>query len=399
LLLVEKHLIKKSDPRWEVIDHAAFLAKNLYNLANYHVRQHFFSRKRPLSLKQLYVAVKESLDYQALPRKVSQLVLISLLRSWKSYGEAKKGYEKDPLKFFGCPKIPKYKEKQKGRYLLIYNNQAISRKSLKQGWICPSGLNISVQTQQTEVREVRIVPMKTHYVVEVVYQQQETQADVDRSLIAGVDIGLNNLAAVTSNKPGFVPLLVNGRPLKSQNQFYNKRRALLQSQLSDPEHGSSQRIHRLTDRRNLRINHHLHTASRRIINHLVSQRIGTLIIGKNRSWKQKMNLGKRNNQNFVSIPHARFVSMLNYKAQLVGIKVVETSESYTSKCSFLDSEPIEKRESYMGKRIKRGLFRAKSGRMINADVNGAFNIIRKVAPNAFVDGVEGVVVHPVKVTL
>lgn len=131
---------------------------------------------------------------------------------------------------------------------------------------------------------------------------------------------------------------------------------------------------------------------------LVKEGIGTLVIGKNPNWKQEANLGKRNNQNFVSMPHARFIEMLSYKAQLVGIRVIETEESYTSKCSFLDLEPICQHEHYMGQRVKRGLFRASGGRLINADINGAFNIMRKVFPNAFADGIEDVVVHPLRIT-
>ncbi|MFQ6039789.1 MAG: RNA-guided endonuclease TnpB family protein, partial [Candidatus Poribacteria bacterium] len=209
-----------------------------------------------------------------------------------------------------------------------------------------------------------------------------------------------------SNKPSFVPLLVNGRPLKSINQFYNKRRAQLVSQLPDPKSAggdarsrqTSKRLDRLTDKRNRRIKHELHVASFNIIDHLVKERIGTLVIGKNKNWKQEINIGKKNNQNFVSIPHARFVDMLKYKAELQGIQVYTTEEGYTSKCSFLDLEPIEKHETYVGQRIKRGLFRSKDGILINADINGSCNIIRKVAPNAFADGVEGAVVRPLKVS-
>ena len=142
----------------------------------------------------------------------------------------------------------------------------------------------------------------------------------------------------------------------------------------------------------------MHVASFNIIDHLVKEQIGTLVIGKNKNWKQEINIGSRNNQNFVSIPHARFVDMLKYKAELQGIQVYTTKEGYTSKCSFLDLEPIEKHETYVGQRIKRGLFRSKEGILINADINGSCNIIRKVAPNAFADGVEGAVVRPLKVS-
>ncbi|MCU0499580.1 MAG: transposase, partial [Anaerolineae bacterium] len=136
-------------------------------------------------------------------------------------------------------------------------------------------------------------------------------------------------------------------------------------------------------KRNCRVDAYLHQASRRIIEFMQLMGIGTLVIGKNEGWKQGIELGKRTNQNFVQIPHARFIEMLTYKAQLVGIAVIITEESYTSKCSFLDGEAVCKHEQYAGKRVKRGLFCASNGRLMNADTNGAYNIIRKVIPNAF----------------
>jgi putative transposase len=132
---------------------------------------------------------------------------------------------------------------------------------------------------------------------------------------------------------------------------------------------------------------------------LVAQRIGTLVIGKNDGWKQAIGLGKRTNQTLVFVPHARFIEMLTYKAELVGIQVIVSEESYTSKCSFLDLEPVGNHDAYAGKRVKRGLYRASDGRRLNADVNGAYNIMRKVVPNAFGKGIAGVVVHPVRSTL
>ncbi|WP_372365040.1 IS200/IS605 family accessory protein TnpB-related protein [Candidatus Uabimicrobium sp. HlEnr_7] len=131
---------------------------------------------------------------------------------------------------------------------------------------------------------------------------------------------------------------------------------------------------------------------------LVEKSIGTLVIGKNDDWKQQINIGKRNNQNFVSIPHSQFVNQLTYKAQLAGIEVLIQEESYTSKCSFLDSEPIKKHQNYLGRRVKRGLFRPKQNILFNADINGAANIIRKAIPNAFANGIEGIVVFPKRIT-
>lgn len=394
--LVEQHIIKPNHPCWQEIDDAAFASKNLYNLANYHIRQNFFETKHALSMKKLYAAVKASDAYKGLPRKVSNWVLKTLKKNWTAYFRADREWGKNPEKFTGKPQIPKYKDKALGRYILTYELGAISRKKEVRalGYVKLSGLSLEIQTQQARYDMVRIIPKHSHYVVEVVYTQSEIQASVNEEWIAGCDIGLNNLVAITSNKPGFDPLLVNGRPLKSQNQYYNKVKATLQSQLDDPFYGTSHLIESLTDRRTRRINHYLHTASRRIIDLMVLEQIGTLAIGKNDGWKQEIRIGKRNNQNFVSIPHARFIEMLTYKARLVGIKVKIVEESYTSKCSFLDLEPISKHDQYVGRRVHRGLFRASDGRKINADVNGAYNIVRKVAPNAFADGVEGIAVCP-----
>ena len=190
---------------------------------------------------------------------------------------------------------------------------------------------------------------------------------------------MNTLAAVTSNQPGVTPFLVQGRPLKALNQWYNKRRARLQAKLPEGVYASRQ-LDILTDKRQRQITSYLHVASRRIVDWLVAQRIGTLVIGKNDGWKQAVGLGKRTNQNFVFIPHARFIEMLEYKAELVGIQVIVSEESYTSKCSFLDLEPVGKHEVYAGKRIKRGLFRASDGRCLNADVNGALQHSAQSSP-------------------
>jgi putative transposase len=394
LQLTEQHILRRGDSRFAAIDRAAFAAKNLYNAANYLVRQPFISQGAYLNYYDLHAQMKGHETYQALPRKVSQQVLRMLDKNWRSFFAAMKAYRENPDKFKNRPGLPGYLDKKDGRFALVYTIQALSQPALKQGVIVPSGLDVRIQTRQTRIAQVRIVPKGQFYVLEVVYEKDIELAAVDPALVAGIDIGLNNLAAITSNKPGFVPVLVNGRPLKYINQGYNKRRAELQAKLGQPRR--TKRMERLTARRTRQINHYLHTHSRRIIDLLVAEGIGTLVIGKNDGWKQEISIGKRNNQNFVQVPHARFIQMLTYKAELVGIKVVLTNESHTSKCSFLDDEPICHHEHYAGKRIKRGLFRASDGwQIINADVNGAYNIIRKAIPGAFGQGKAGVVVHPV----
>jgi putative transposase len=398
--LVEQHRIDRHDPHWAAIDVAAFASKNLYNAALYLTRQAYIKQNHTvLSYGELEKVLQPTDDYRALPAKVAQWVVRQVTLAWKSYCAACAAWEADPSRFRGHPKLPKYRDKQ-GRNLLIYTEQAVSRHPKNAGWIVPSGLPIRVATKQSfgAIAQVRIVPHATHYTVEVIYERAITPTDVDPQWVAGIDLGVNNLATLTANQPGFTPLLVNGRPLKALNQLYNKRRAHSQALLPEDQY-TSHRIERLTDKRKRQVDSYLHVASRRLIAHLVQRRIGTLVIGKNDGWKQEVKLGKRTNQAFVFLPHARFIQMLQYKAELVGIRVILTEESYTSKCSFLDMEFIGKHEVYAGRRVKRGLFRASDGRRLNADVNGAYNILRKVVPDAFGNGIAGVVVHPVRLCL
>ena len=393
--LVEQHRIDRHDPRWKAIDAAAWASKNLYNAALYQMRLVFCPTSYIATYEELDVIMQPSPQYQALPRKVAQGVLQQLREAWTSFLKARAAYAQHPTKFTGRPRPPQYLNTTKGRNLLTYTNQAISQDPKNAGWVVPSGLAIRVQTSHThaEIAQVRIVPRSTHYVVEVVFEQEPDPQPVDPALIASIDIGVNTLAAIASNKPGFVPLLVNGRPLKSLNQGYNKRRAKLQAALPKDTF-TSRALAEMTDARQRTIESYLHTASRAIITLLVKEGIGTLVIGKNDGWKQGVNLGKKTNQHFVLIPHARFIEMLTYKAALVGIGVVTIEESHTSKCSFLDLEAIGHHDQYVGKRVKRGLFRVGTGQLLNADVNAAYNILRKYAPDAFGTGISGCKLRP-----
>ena len=336
---VERHIVKENNPIWQQIDSLSFLSKNLYNYANYLVRQSFIFDKTYLGFNQVYHLVKDKLDYQALPRKVSQQVLKVLDKNWKSFFEASQAYKENPNLFTGRPKLPKYKHKTKGRNLLIYTIQAISKPRLTKGIVKLSGTDITVTTKAKNIAQARIIPKVGQYVIEVVYDQAEHSSVTNPDAIAAIDIGVNNLATLTSNQKGFVPILVNGRPLKSLNQFYNKTTAFLQSQLRGKQQTSRQ-IKKLTAKRNNRVDTYLHQASRWIIDYLDSRGIGKLIIGQNPLWKQKVNNGKKNNQSFVYIPHTRLVEMLIYKGAMKGIKVVCSEESYTSKASFLSLDSI-----------------------------------------------------------
>jgi putative transposase len=264
--LVEQHVIRRSDPRYHVIDEAAFKSKNLYNAANYEYRQAFIHEGKYLSSREVERRMQSHDAYKALPAKVSQQILMVLDRNWTSFREGLAAYYEDPSKFLERPRPPKYKHKTEGRNLLVYTLQALrggrSKKGIR-GVIRPSGLPIEVRTRQKNINQVRIVPRKGYYVVEVVYEQEVKPAPLNPAYYAGIDIGMDNLVALTANKPGFVPRLVNGRPVKSINQFYNKRRAVLQKKLGHA--GTTKRMERLTTKRNRRIDHYMHTASRRVI--------------------------------------------------------------------------------------------------------------------------------------
>jgi putative transposase len=397
MILVERHIIKHSHQHWLSIDRLSFLSKNLYNAANYICRQYFFATGKKYSLTDLYHLIKDSVDYSALPTKVSKQIIKRLVSTWKSYFEAYKEWQQHPAQFLGKPRIPRYKDKIKGRNVVIYYHESVYKAELKKGVCHLSMSEIKIPTKVDNVVEVRLVPRATCYVVEIVYYKQE-QEPSSSPYVAGIDLGLTNLVALTSNQPGFRPILINGRPLKSVNQFYNKTKAQLQAQL-DEERKTSKRIQSLTAYRNRYVENYLHNTSRRIVNLLQKSEIGILVIGKNENWKQNLNIGKRNNQSFTQIPHARLIDQIAYKCQLAGIIVVVTEESYTSKTSALDLETPRKHNTYLGKRVKRGLFESQSGIKVNADVNGSLQITRKVFPNAYtVEGIASAAVAPLKVT-
>ena len=401
--LTERHIIKSTEHRFAQIDELAFKSKNLYNAANYVIRQNFIYGWGYVNYNEMNRLMKFHEAYKALPAKVSQQILMILDKNWKSFFEAVKAYKVDSSKFTGRPKLPKYKDKVKGRNILVYTIQAISSKLFKKGIIKLSATDFSIKTKVNPDRicQVRLVPKCDSYVIEVIYDEQESTAS-DDNFVASIDLGLNNLVALTSNQAGFTPLLINGRPLKSINQFYNKRKAQLQPQLKG-NRKTSPRIQRLTRCRHQKIDNYLHHASRLIVDILRTKQIGTLVVGKNEQWKTEINLGKQTNQNFVSIPHARLIEMLEYKARLVGIKVILQEESYTSQANFLglDLIPVygktEKEPMFTGKRIKRGLYKTSTGQLINSDINGSYNILRKAIPNAFSDGIVSCVVQPRRV--
>lgn len=415
MLLVERHIIGSNHPFFEECDDLCFRSKNVYNQGLYNVRQHFFGTGSYLSYVDNYHINKAQESYAGLPAKVACQTLKLVDQNFKSFFGAlkakKSGSNDRPVR------IPKYKNKASGRMLVKFPKQALElREFKKSGRIKLSKSNILVPTQIKDfdsINEVRIAHGGDHCVIEVVYERQEA-ATPPGNAIASLDPGMNNLATVTFND-GSQPAIINGRPAKSINQFYNKTKAQAVSDLhikQGEDIYTSKRIKRLTHKRNNKISDYMHKASRLLVDLIVSRNVGRIVIGKNVEQKQDINIGKKNNQNFVQMPIARFLDMVAYKCQLVGIEVEWQEESYTSKASFLDldaipvySEEKEGKHSFSGYRESRSWYKRRGvKKRVHADVNGAYNIMRKAIPTAFdalrastENGIEDVGVRPAKI--
>lgn len=370
MLLVERHIFTDQHEYFKELDYLCFLSKNLYNASIYNLRLKYEKNKGYMNWIELNNKFKDEnqKDYRALPAKVSKQVLKSVDDNYKSFfAKVKNGDKK--------AKSPKYLHKIRGRFPVFYEKGAISFKK-KKGYIHLSQTNIFIQSNKSkeEVQFVRVIPRGNHFVIEVGYNVEDKELKIDNGRYASIDLGVNNLATITSNV--FKPFIINGKPVKSINQYYNKKIANKKSQLPAGIY-SSRYINDLYKRRENKINDYFHKASTYIVNHLVSNQVNTLVIGYNKGWKQDINIGKKNNQNFDYIPFYKFINILEYKCTLKGIIIAINEENYTSKCSFLDNEDICKHKKYLGKRVKRGLFTSSDGRKINADINGSLNILKK----------------------
>ena len=387
---VEQCIIRKSHPLWGVIDEMCFKAKNLYNYANYILRQEFLEHNQYISYRQMNKELKTHDEYKQCMSQPANCILRLLDKNWKSFFCALKAYESNPEKFLGRPQIPKYLKKD-GRFNWTIPNNACYfengelkfrvRKLQSVKWKCRC---------VGRLIQVRFVPRGCVYVMEIVSDVEVPDTPIENERIVGIDLGVNNLAT-TSNNIGEQPFIINGRGLKSINQFYNKRRSELQSKLPKGQFWSKQ-LEQITFKRFNRVKNYMHHASHYIVKWCVQHQIDTLVIGHNDEWKQDLKMGKINSQNFVFIPYEMLIQQLKYKCEDVGINFIETEESYTSGTSFLDGE-LPCKENYNKKRrVKRGLFQA-ADTLINSDVNGSLQIIKKVFPNAFSYGI-GVCLTP-----
>lgn len=339
--------------------------------------------------------------YKELMAQVSQQILKNLFNDWKSFFKALQAYKRNPSTFTGRPKLPSYKKKD-GRIKVSYTNQTIK---FKNGILSFGGstvkYNCSELPSNAKLQEVRIVPRGINYNLEIVYSiPRETNNLIDKNKCLAIDLGISNLATLTNNI-GLEPIIINGRKLKNINQLYNKQRAKYKSLqpfvtkarydrkkginvVEKKQIGDTKKLKRITNKRNRRVKDYLHKTSKWIIDYCLKNKIGTIVIGKNTDWQRNSNIGATNNQNFVTIPYSQLIEMIKYKAEFVGIEVIEQEESYTSKASFLDNDEIpvfdkNNKQEYIfnGKRIKRGLYKTSKGYLINADVNGSLNIMRK----------------------
>ena len=409
MMLSERHVIKPNNKLFPFLDDLCFKAKNLYNATLYRIRQEYFNNKKYLSCYSIQKEFQNNNnpDYRSLPSQISQYLLRVVDQNFKSFFAALKVYNKCKTGFTGRPKIPRYLDKD-GRFSIysLFSN-GISKKSLKKsGKIKIIGTSVElVKTKIVDInsiKQLRIVPKGACIIIDIIYEVPDVVQLQDNGRYASIDLGVDNLMTVTTNIKNEQPIIYSGKSIKSINHYYNKRNAKLRSTLNRVNKGqkSSKRLKKLSSKREFKIEDYFHKVSKDLVNYLVSRRINTLIVGNNQGWKQNTNIGKRNNQNFVQIPFYKLIQKLEYKCRMKGIKLEVISEEYTSKCSFLDLESIGKHSNYSGKRIKRGLFKSGSGILINADVNGSFNILRKCKPNAFNNfklggnGILDVVVHP-----
>lgn len=376
----ETIIIKISHPKFKIIDQQCFYSKNLYNEANYVLRQKFISNGEYISYNKMNFEFKTHENYKLTFSQPANCTLRLLDKNWKSYFIAIKDWKKNPDKYLGMPKFPKYLPKD-GRFpWIIPNNQLVYDYEKSTIYIRNRLLNDFDWKCRCLGRpiQVRFIPNNTYISMEIVYEIEVAAVEDKNTSIVAIDIGVDNLITM-SNNIGESPLIINGKILKSINQQYNKEKAKIQSELMKCNGQSwSKKLDILTYKRSQRIKNYMHNVSAMVIKWCVEHKICILVVGKNDTWKQ----GKKNMQNFTFIPYEMLLGQLKYKCENTGIKYVEVNEAYTSGTSYLDDEAPTKENYNKNRRITRGLFQAKD-MLINADVNGSLQIMRKVFPNSY----------------
>ena len=381
-----KHLSKKEFRNLKYLSH---IAKNLTNEAIYNIRQYYFKNKKYLSYNENYKMLKNSENYKKLNSNMAQQILKEVDGSFKSFFGllklAKNG------QYNGKIRLPNYLDKDGFTTLVIsfvrlkddmliipYSNSF--RKTHKE-----IAIKLPSVLKGKKIKEIRIMPKQhsRYFEIQYIYEVEEVQRELNKENVLGIDLGIDNLCTCVTNTGA--SFIIDGRKLKSTNQYYNKINAKLQT-IKDKQkiERPTLRQKRITRKRNNRINDYLSKAARTIVNYCLNNDIGKLVLGYNEDFQRNSNIGSINNQNFVNIPYGKLRDKLIYLCKLYGIEFKLQEESYTSKASFFDGDeiPIYDKENlqeyiFSGKRIKRGLYQTSTGKLINADCNGALNILRK----------------------
>lgn len=380
---------------FEVVDRYCFYSKNVYNEANYILRQEFVKNNRILGAYDIQKLMQNMDCYKECGSQAAQKTIQMLDKAWKSFLVSIKDYSKNPIKYLGKPKIPKYLKKDGRQVFSLKNIQC----TLKDGLFRISFKPFKGYTVRTHAKgrfiQCRFVPKGLYYVMEIVYEIEVPDIPKNSDRIVAIDIGVNNFITMVNNISEN-PIVVKGGIIKSINQFYNKQKANIQSELKKVNDKDwSKKLQKLTNRRYEMIKYQMHCISKYVVDWCVLYGIDTLVVGHNNEWKQK----KQGMQNFTYIPYELFIKILSYKCENNGIRFIENEESYTSGTSFLDNEDPIKENYRKERRVYRGLFIADCGKKINADVNGAYQIMKKVFPKIFINGIEGTGLHPTIINL
>ena len=363
-----------------------------YDQALYYQRQSFFETKlKTYTYNELWNLIKESDIHKdsKLDINIKQYAVRQVYTVWKSFINASIAYKKNQKKFTGEPKLPNYLYKKKDFNLVQIDKSRFRKKDETNNTFClPCSdykITIPKQIKLKDVRQITIQKFYGKTKINIVYEEKEVKKnDYDLNSSIGIDLGVSNLCAITANDKNF-SYIINGRPLKSMNQFYNKKLAEMKSKLETCNHKKTSReIDKLNLKRHNKIMNYLHNTSRTIISLCIENKVKNIIVGHNKNWKQKSNMSKNNNQNFVQIPFNNLINQLQYKSrEYTDLIVSIVEESYTSKCDHLVLEEMKHHENYLGKRVKRGLFKSSTGKILNADINGAIGMLRKA--NAITD--------------
>ena len=377
---VEQIIIKQSHPKYKILDEMCFRSKNLYNEANYVIRQEFIKNGNYINYYDMNREFKTHENYKLNFSQPSNCTLRRLDKNWKSYFRAIKDWKKHPEKYLGMPRLPNYLPKD-GRFPWMIPNNLCYYKPEK-GTVYMKCRMVNDYEWKSKclgrLIQVRFIPHSGYITMEIVYEIEIENKDLESNRIAAIDIGVDNLITM-SNNIGEKPLIINGKIIKSINQNYNRQKAKIQSELMKCNGQSwSKKLDSLTFKRYQRIKNYMHNTSAMITKWCVEHDIDTLVVGKNDTWKQE----KKGMQNFIFIPYEMLLGQLNYKCKNTGIKYIETNEAYTSGTSYLDDETPTKENYNKDRRIQRGLFQAKD-MLINADVNGSLQIMRKVFPDSY----------------